>query len=125
MGILGHDTVEQYLRNELEGLVYWRGNVAERYPEDDRNAEAVAHAKRMLAQLPQANELLLARFRQLAHQLDNRDLTDGQIAHIGEEEREFWRTVGFHGGYESIDQLIEDLIQLVESWKWDDVAEKI
>jgi hypothetical protein len=100
---------------QLEGLVHWRGGVAERYPEDDRNAEAVMHAKRMLEQLPQANELLLARLqdidRRLAERFPASDVAEEEYRHR-EEESEFWRTVGFHSGYVTIDQLIEDVIQL-------------
>ena len=47
MRFLGPDsnTAQEYLKGQLEGLIHWRGGVAERFPEDDRNAEAVAHAK--------------------------------------------------------------------------------
>ena len=115
----GSNTAQEYLEGQLEGLVHWRGGVAERYPEDDRNAEAVLHAKRMLKQLPQANELLLARLqdidRQLAERFPASDVAEEEYRYR-QEESEFWRTVGFHSGYETIDQLIEDVIQLGRSW---------
>lgn len=115
----GSNTAQEYLEDQLEGLVHWRGGVAERYPEDDRNAEAVVHAKRMLEQLPQANQLLLARLqdidRQLAERFPAGDVAEEEYRYR-EEESEFWRMVGFHSGYDTIDQLIEDVIQLGRSW---------
>jgi hypothetical protein len=113
----GNDTPREYIEGQLQGLVYWRGQVAERYPDDSRNHEAVAHAERLLDQLPQANELLLARLAEIDRQLHDsfgRD-TDRQVAHA-ELEREFWRTMGFHGGYAAVDDLIDDVIVMCRSW---------
>jgi hypothetical protein len=116
----GADTAQEYLQMELDGLVYFRGGCAERYPEDSRNQQAVTHAKWLLTELPKANELLLARLQKVDGQLaDQWNRLDPEIKERTdmeqvEEHSAFWRAVGFHHEYFTIDELIEDVIQFAE-----------
>jgi hypothetical protein len=109
--LFGCTTPQEYIAKQLETLIWWRSRVAARNPDDDLNPAAVAHAQRLLEQLPQANERWLEQLAHLGSKLWFADDT-----RVIEEEFDFWRGVGRHNVYETIGELIRDLIDLFQGW---------
>jgi hypothetical protein len=99
-------TVAGFLAQELYSTAAWRESIAADYPDDNRNlraAEHLADLARQLLALPGEDPRIL----RLEHAVQAiADANDGLPA-----TSEITRTIGFTGGYPSLDELLDRYVQ--------------
>lgn len=111
---------EANIDGELENLIAWRKQKAERHPEDARNHKAVSIAERLLAeykigakpdQLKKLNELG-QQYEDLYAEMWDRHASKLVPDPLEEEISAYWRSIGFYSEPANIGEVCESLCEL-------------
>jgi hypothetical protein len=124
---------------EIDGAIYFRTNVAERFPEDERNVrcvEALTHVQEKLNQLGD-DDLQLARcfkaYREKHSAAGNLDCflleglwfpkSDSELPSIGYPSKQVFSRYGFNAPEDGDPgSFLKSLLDEIESWEPDDLA---
>jgi hypothetical protein len=100
------EEMREQLGYAFGGSAHWRGEVATRYPDDDRNAAASTELQTLEASVVKIPDKLMQAYCDACEFYDSRDQLERFLA----IENEMRNGIGFRGSWESAADFVRDLL---------------